>query len=86
MEHVMGVGMCMRVPRMHVRVHLMNVGISRSALGSQAIVPRVSETRMWGQAGLRKVVAAPDASVCRVKSCGVGEVRVRGGDTRTGLR
>lgn len=76
MEHAVGVW----VAGVHVRVHLVYVGVSRSALGSQAVVPRVSESRR-GQA-----VAAPDASVCGVEGSAVGEVRVRGGDTRAGLR
>lgn len=78
MEHVMG--MWMWVPRVHVRVDLMDVRVSCSTLGSQAVVPGVRESRRRSEA-----VAAPDASVCRVEG-GVGrEVGMRGWDTWAAL-
>lgn len=85
MEHVVCVGMRMWVTGVHMRVHFMYMRVSRSTLGSKAVVPRVSKSRRRGQAGLSEAVAAPNASVCRVEGSGVGEVRVRGGDTRAGL-
>lgn len=42
MEHVVGVGVWGWMTGVHVRVHLVYVMVSRSTLGPQAVVPRVS--------------------------------------------